>query len=690
MSIDAQLEISNEFLLKTLLENIPDQIYFKDTECRFIHVSHSLAKKFGLPSPEGAIGKSDSDFFSDNHAATTFQEEKEIMRTGMPLIGIEEKETWPDGTITWVTTTKLPLKNAQGKIVGTFGISRDITDNKRAEIAMEEARKAAENANRAKSEFLANMSHEIRTPMNGVIGMTGLLLDTELNEEQVNFVEVIRQSSDNLLTILNEILDFSKIESGSLELEYLSFDLIPCLENVLDLFGIQSADKNIDLAYLYDSETPGTIVADPTRLRQILINLVGNALKFTERGEIVVELSSKHLSRDDVPQNNEYLRLVEAEKDFGKEEWLLLEFQVRDTGPGIPADRMDRLFQPFSQVDASTTRRYGGTGLGLVIAKRLVEAMGGKIWVESSLNKGTSFYFTLYTKASHSRRRINYLTSSTMLKTRRVLIVDDSEINRHLLHIQTERWGMVPKVFDKPEDVMAWLRNEPELDVAILDLQMPTMDGYQLIREIHALDKYKKLPAILLSSSIPAKTLGMNALDEFKIRLMKPIKQSELFDALTSALGNITTTTRSLRPIRDFDPTMATRLPFKILIAEDNTINQKVALRVLQQFGYHAGLASNGKEAVAAVERQKYDLIFMDVQMPVMDGLEATRLICTRLGPAERPYIVAMTANALKGDRELCLASGMDDYLSKPVRAEEIKCAIERAAEKRGFTSMSG
>ncbi|NOZ27177.1 MAG: PAS domain S-box protein [Chloroflexi bacterium] len=768
-------------LLHTLINHLPDFIYVKDSEGRFILVNEAVAHRMGASTPDELIGKTDFDFYPQELATQYYEDEQAIMRSGKPLLNKEEPGRDEAGAPRWQLTTKIPLRDSDGQVIGLVGITRDITERKRAEeklrlqaTALEaaangivitdqdgtiqwvnpaftrltgytateaigqnprilksgkqdrafyqdmwdtilsgkiwrgelinrrkdgnlyveemsitpvygdegeithfvaikqditerkraeeelrQAKEAAEAATCAKSAFVANMSHEIRTPLNAIIGMTSLLLDTNLDPEQREFAEIIRSSSDALLVLINDILDFSKIEAGKMDLEYQPFDLRTCIEEALDLVATKAAEKGLDLAYLIDNDVPTTPISDATRVRQILVNLLSNAVKFTHEGEVVVSVTGR-------PLDDRYYEF---------------HFAVRDTGIGIPKDRQHRLFQPFTQIDASTTRQYGGTGLGLAICKRLTEMLGGSIWVESEEGKGSTFHFTIRARVSQTPVVSQLTEPPPQLAGKRILIVDDNATNRLILTRQAQSWEMVPRATASGSEALEWLRQGEPFDLAILDMHMPEMDGITLAKEIRKLRDSDSLPLVMLTSI--GRMDGSDQEVDFAAFLSKPIKPSQLYNVLVSIVAHQPiSVSRPSKPQR-IDSSLAERYPLRILLAEDNIVNQKVALRLLERMGYRADVAANGLEVLQSLRRQPYDVILMDVQMPEMDGLEATRRIRQLWDADCQPYIIAMTAHALREDRDRCLAAGMDDYISKPVRVEELSAALQRGAQRR-------
>jgi PAS domain S-box-containing protein len=566
-----------------------------------------------------------------------------------------------NGTIVWVAVRARWARGPDGKLHSFVGVVEDITEIRESHEKMRKAKEAAEAASRAKGEFLANMSHEIRTPLNGIVGMTDLALDTDLTLEQREFLDIVKLSADSLLAVINDILDFSKIEAGKLDLEMLDFDLRDCLESTMKMLALRADEKRLELLCDVAAEVPECVRGDSTRLRQVVVNLVGNAIKFTSEGEVGLRVQS----------------------EAGENSDCILHFIVSDTGIGIPADKQKLIFDPFSQADTSTTRKYGGSGLGLTISTRLVGMMQGQIWVESEAGHGSRFHFTARLGAGSAKAiQLASPVLPEILRGVRVLVVDDNRTNRRILQGMLTRWEMKPTLVAGGEKALIELSRARETGepygLILTDLLMPNMDGFGLIEQIRQRPDLYTATIMMLTSAgqrgdaAHCHKLGVAAY------LMKPIRQSELREAIARVVGSLNQQD-GVPLITRFSlaPANAPAVSLRVLLAEDNLVNQKVVMRLLEKRGHRVVVAANGREALDALGKQNFDLVLMDVQMPEMDGLEATAVLRQKekTSGVHQP-VVALTANAMKGDRERCLSAGMDDYLSKPIRPDELDAVL--------------
>ncbi len=638
----------NAELLRAMFENLPDHVYYKDRQSRFLGGNRVWWESRADNLAE-LIGKTDADYYPKELADELFAAEQRIMETGQTERR-RERHVEDNGEVYYLESLKCPFYGPDGSVQGLVGISRDVTEQVELEKNLIRAKEAAEEASKAKSEFLAMMSHEIRTPMNGVIGATSILLNTEMTDEQKEFVRTIQVSGESLLVIINDILDYSKIEADRIELESTSFALNELVEDTADLLSSPASEKSIELLHSVDPKIPGRLTGDPTRLRQILVNLVGNGIKFTEQGEVELRLDS--LGSDGENQHT-------------------IRFTVRDTGIGIPENRRHRLFQPFSQADASNTRRFGGTGLGLVISQRLVQLMGGNIEFSSEENKGSTFHFTLSLPVCQDARS-HIAREITALHGRHIVAVDDNRTNRRILSEGLAQMGLQVSCFKSGDELLNALPFEHPVDAFILDFQMPDMDGVVLAERLRVHPNYTETPIILLSSV----DCSPNS-DCIDLKISKPAKLTSLKNNLERLISPLEERSPNEPDIVVTPPAASPhRKALHVLVAEDNSINQRIAGMMLERLGHTFTLVENGEAAVEAVKQGAFDLILMDIQMPKLDGLEATRRIRAESGQNGLPPIIALTAGAMESDRQAAISSGMNGFLAKPLKIRQLEEAI--------------
>ena len=662
-------------LLRALLDNIPDRIYFKDVHSRFLRCSNSMARRLGMQTPSEVVGKTDFDFHPRELAQEFFNDEQRIILTGKPMINKLEKQSSPNGEEIWASVTKIPIYNQNGAVTGIIGISRDVTKLKKAEQELEQARDAALESVRVKSQFLANMSHEIRTPMNAITGMTGLLKDTDLNQEQREFVDTIGNSTATLLAIINEILDFSKLEARKIELETIDFDLRHLLESTSSMMADSAQAKGLELGCFLHADVPCRLRGDPGRLRQVLTNLLSNAVKFTDAGEVLMEVR----------------KISETPGQAS------IRFSVTDSGIGMAPEILPQIFDAFTQADGSTTRKYGGTGLGLTISKQLVQLMGGEISVSSAQQKGSEFSFELSFLKQPSTHEPPPPPETGVLAGKNVLVVDDSKTNRQILLNQLGSLGMNVEVAATYQDALHRLTGDDigktPFDLVLVDMNMPEGSGWDFARALAPSEKHGRAALVAITPYRYQYSREELYAAGFVGRLIKPVRLSRLRQGAFSILtrGNdmdpdqakpAETPKPKTDPIAT--PASAVEKKARILLAEDNAVNQRVALSQLKKLGYSAVAVTNGAEVLNAMMHAPYDIILMDCQMPEMDGYEVTK----RIRQAEKnphakistsPYIIALTANSMCGDRERCLEAGMNDYLTKPIDLNGLERVLQRA-----------